>query len=295
MKRILFLVILLPLFLGACSKTEEVAPAQEEEQAAATAAPEEQVAKPGDMVEIPAGEFIMGNDKKGLAAPAHKVDLPAYKIDVFEVTYGQWLDFTTESDYVTESNWRQFYTIGKEDFPVANVTLDDAKAYAKWAGKRLPTEAEWEKAARGTDGFDYPWGNKWDPTKANCGEYGMNNTVKVGQMESDVSPFGVHDMMGNVQEWTSDKLKAYPKSPVAGDSAFRGNYYVVRGASYVMFPSKGGGMYLWTRSGYLPKAQYGLGFRCAQDIEQKQEAMTFNLRQLALSFADLKGMLNPFK
>ena len=229
---------------------------------------------PGEMILIPAGEFTMGTDERpknrpALEAPAHKVDLPAYYIDAYEVTLGQWIRFVTQSDYEPEGDWRRFHAIGKEDYPVANVTWEDAQAYAKWAGKRLPTEAEWEKAARGPEEYAYPWGNKWDPTKSNCNEIGYRNTLEVGQIETDMSPYGVYDMMGNVQEWTSEKIKPYKGSPVRGESAFRQGYVAVRGASYAI---KGGSAYLWSRSGYFPKSQFGLGFRCVKDVESEEEA-----------------------
>lgn len=261
-------VLFLPLLFG-CAQPPEEQPAQE-------SAPLQEVVpekpKPGDMILIPAGEFIMGSDEKqegrpALEAPERKVDLPAYYIDAYEVTFGQFIRFVTESGHEPEGNWREFYTIGKEDFPVANVTWNDAKAYAQWAGKRLPTEAEWEKAARGEEGFDYPWGDKWDPTKSNCNEMGYRNTVQVGDMELDKSPFGVYDLMGNLQEWTGDMLKPYPGSPVRGEALFQRGYVGVRGASYAL---KGGSMKVWMRSGYFPKGLYGIGFRCARDAEPAQ-------------------------
>jgi len=226
----------------------------------------------------------MGNDKDKFASPQHKDNLPAYYIDAYEVTFGQWIEFVTKSGHNEESDWRSFYTVGKESFPVANITLDDAQAYAKWAGKRLPSEEEWEKAARGTEGFLYPWGNTWDPTKSNCGEYGMRNTVEVGQMKLDKSPFGVYDMMGNVQEWTADELKPYKGNKHASEEAYQRHYQVVRGGSFVMYPSKGGGMFTYTRSGYFPKAQYGLGFRCVKDAEAPKTTSNPEPKLLALLF-----------
>lgn len=262
--------VLFVLLSFSCTKPED-APARQEDQAA-----EAEPAKPGPgtMVLIPAGEFIMGSDRvhpgrPKLDAPARKVNLPAYYIDAYEVTFGEWIKFVTESGYEPQGNWRQFYTIGKEDYPLTNVTWDDAKAYAKWAGKRLPTEAEWEKAARGAEGYDYPWGNKWDPTKSNCNEMGYRNTVEVGRMELDKSPFGVYDMMGNVQEWTADMFKAYPGSPIPSNENFTRGYVAVRGGSYAM---KGGSMYVWMRSGFFPKSQYGLGFRCVKETGEQKTA-----------------------
>lgn len=288
MKRTILSVLFalsITILLTYCSK-----PAEEQAAAEQPVAGEEEAGppkpKPGDRVLIPAGEFTMGSNEKAAAfapfyAPERKVSLPAYYIDAYEVTFGEWIKFTTESGHQTESDWRRYYTIGKENFPAANITLDDAKAYAKWAGKRLPTEAEWEKAARGPEGFKYPWGNQWDPTKSNCHEMARGNTVEVGSMELDRSPYGVHDMMGNVQEWTTDMLKPYPGSPVAGNVDFTRGYVVVRGGSYAI---KGGSMALWTRPGYFPKSQFGLGFRCVKDAEgEKKQAESPALSVLALN------------
>ena len=254
------------LVLLSCAQTVETP----DEMAAVE--PEPELPKPGDMALIVAGEFVMGTDEKrpgrpSLESPERKVALPAYRIDIYEVTHGQWIKFTTEGEYDSEGRWRQFYTIGKEDFPVTNVTWEDAQAFCEWAGKRLPTEAEWEKAARGTEGNKYPWGNKFDAYKSNCNEKGYGNTVEVGQMQSDKSVYGVYDMMGNAQEWTSEKLKPYPKSPVRRNAAFRRGYIAVRGGSYAI---KGGSMALYMRSAFFPKSQYGIGFRCAQDVEEEE-------------------------
>ena len=235
--------------------------------------------KPGDMVLIPAGEFMMGTDSvpnnaAGLETPAHKVtfDNPYY-IDVYEVTNGQWIKFLTESRTKVESNWRPMYSIGKEDVPVANLTLDDAKAYCEWAGKRLPTEAEWERAARGPENLRFPWGDVYDPSKSNTNDMNFNGLVEVGSFETDKSGYGVYDMMGNVQEWTSDRLRPYPQSTrkVRNNPAFTSRFrlYSLRGSSFAF---KGSSMNLLTRSGYPAKAQYGTGFRCAKDAEEEAPA-----------------------
>lgn len=256
--------------LSGCAPDEEEPTA---EQPTTLAEPEVDKPAPGDMVLIPAGEFTMGSDEKAgnppMASPEHKVDLPAYYIDVYEVTNGEFARFQIESDYQAEGDWRSSYSIGHEDYPVANVTWEDAKQYCAWAGKRLPTEAEWEKAARGESEHPYPWGEGWDPMKTNTNEYGTRNVMEIGSMPEDISPYGVYDMMGNVQEWTSEILKAYKGSKARGVDAFNGQYVAVRGASYAM---KGGSMYTWTRSGFFPKSQFGLGFRCAKDGEAESEA-----------------------
>jgi formylglycine-generating enzyme required for sulfatase activity len=235
-------------------------------------APAEPVkATPGDTILVPAGKFVMGTDNVGsgglaTASPVHTVYLPAYHIDVFEVTHGQWMKFTVGSDYSPKGNWRQFYSIGKEDFPVTNVTWEDAKAYCEWGGGRLPTEQEWEKAARGAEGLRYPWGDVWDATQSNCSEMGYRNTIEVGQIDADKSGYGLYDVMGNAQEWTSDKLVPYPDSPVRRNKVFREGFMAIRGGSYAL---KGRSMGLYSRTGYKSDVQYGIGFRCAKDAEQE--------------------------
>ena len=222
---------------------------------------------PGDVVMIPAGEFTMGTDKDlqpvKLAEPAHAVDLPAYEIDVYEVTNGQFTRFQLESDYKAQGDWRSYYKIGREDYPVANITWEDAKAYCEWAGGRLPTEAEWEKAARGTEGLKYPWGDVFDWTKSNVNEHGVRDTVEVGTLPDDKSPYGCYDMFGNVQEWTSEKLAPYPGAKPADPKVYKRGLIAVRGSSYAL---KGESMALYSRTGAPDNAQYGYGVRCVRDV-----------------------------
>jgi len=257
--------------LGMCTWIVGCAQQSEETTAEEVAPIEAMEGKPevGTMVTIPAGEFVMGTDndphRLKLAEPAHTVDLPEYEIGVYEVTNGEFARFQLDSDYSTEGDWRSYYKIGREDFPVANVTWDDAKAYCEWAGGRLPTEAEWEKAARDNKQLKYPWGDQFDWTKANTNEHGVRDTVEVGSLPDDKSPYGVYDMMGNVQEWTSDMLKPYPGAKPPDPSVFKHDLVVVRGGSYAM---KGDSMFLFSRTASPPKAQYGYGFRCVKDVAQ---------------------------
>jgi len=188
------------------------------------------------MIAIPAGEFTMGSDVED-ERPAHVVVVEAFEIDQFEVTNEGFERFVWEAGYVTDAEkagdsmpWR-FYAEGKPDHPVVKVSWNDARAYCEWLGKRLPTEAEWEKAARGTDGRIYPWGNQWDASKANAKEAGYRGTTIVGSFPDGASPYGVMDMAGNVAEWTSDWFKAYPgsdyHSPYFGEK-----YRVIRGGGW---------------------------------------------------------------
>jgi formylglycine-generating enzyme required for sulfatase activity len=219
------------------------------------------------MVEIPAGEFTMGNDGgDDDEKPAHAVTLEAFEIDMFEVTNADFAKFVEETGYQTEAEkageagWRA-YTEGKDNHPVVKVTWNDADAYCQWAGKRLPTEAEWEKAARGEEGFVYPWGNEWDPAKANTKESGFRGTVAVGSFAEGASSYGVFDMAGNVWEWMADWYQPYP------DSAYQSEYY---GEKFKV--TRGGGWFqeenlvtTSNRSATDPSAANDdLGFRCAR-------------------------------
>ncbi len=264
---LLLLVALIGLlvFAAGCTPAEDTATLEPTEP---TEPPPPPKPRPGDYVTIPAGSLKMGSNerpgsKPDLAEPEHEVEVPEYMIGVFEITNGEFARFQIESDYLAEGDWRKFYSIGKEDFPVANVTWQDAQEYCKWAGARLPTEPEWERAARGPENLPFPWGTEWSSRSGNCNELGYKNTLEVGQVASDLSAFGLHDTMCNVTEWTSDKLAPYPRSPARGNPNFRRGYIVVRGASYAI---RGRSFRLWTRGAYLPKSQYGIGFRCAKDV-----------------------------
>jgi serine/threonine-protein kinase len=177
-----------------------------------------------EMLLIPAGEFLMGSDlRKDMNAddneqPQHELYLPGYYIARTPVTNAQYLAFVQDAGWRPPDHWKKRKPPkGKETHPVDHVSWSDAIAYCKWlseaTGKpfRLPTEAEWEKAARGTDGGIYPWGNQWDAERCNNDESGIDDMTPVGKYspEGD-SPYGCADMAGNVREWTSSLYKPYP-------------------------------------------------------------------------------------
>ena len=208
--------------------------------AAEAEAPEEPTLFPVTdvMIEIPAGPFTMGSDAGNEdEAPVREVDLPAFRIDKFEVINADFAQFVEATGYQTDAeqegrakNWRSAAE-GKDNHPVVYVSWNDAAAYCQWVGKRLPTEAEWEKAARGTDGRIYPWGNEWDPAKANVKETGLRGTATVGSFGAGASPYGVEDMTGNVWEWTADWYEAYPGSDYQSDY-FGQQFRVLRGGGW---------------------------------------------------------------
>jgi formylglycine-generating enzyme required for sulfatase activity len=179
------------------------------------------------LVLVPAGPFLMGLPDNDFLAEEHEkpqrqVTLPAFWIDVYPVTNARFARFLAAHGYEEPSwwspegwEWRQRRRIRRPlqweeagwdgaDQPVAGVSWYEADAFARWAGRRLPTDAEWEKAARGLDGRRYPWGNDWPtPAVANF-DLLHGRTTPVGLFPAGVSPFGCHDMAGNVNNWTGD-------------------------------------------------------------------------------------------
>jgi formylglycine-generating enzyme required for sulfatase activity len=290
------------------------------------------------MVLIPAGDFTMGSDKaeddtkwRGANAlnpygfndklyvdehPAHKVTLPAFLMDKYEVSNTQYRKFTMATKHTAPAMWQQNgynltdkflaslplvylqqvasdrfkldmdvpnmnqkallaelkkVQVARSKLPVTTVTWADADAYCRWAGKHLPTEAEWEKAARGPEGSEFPWGNDWDPKKINT----MSENPEApyspgGSFPGDKSAYGVYDMAANVSEWVADWYDAYPGAPPSDNKYYGKTHRVTRGgitssghydALSLMFRS--------AKRAHLPpgSALLDLGFRCAKDVK----------------------------
>jgi formylglycine-generating enzyme required for sulfatase activity len=214
-----------------------------------------------EMVLIPAGEFLMGSDpEKDQDAsndeqPQHTLDLPDYYIAKTPVTNAQYAAFVEVTGPKKPEGWTKGKPAkGKEEHPVVNVSWHDAVAYCNWLTEttgrvyRLPSEAEWEKGARGTEGRIYPWGNRWDAELCNAG--GAGDTTPVGAYPDGASPYGLLDMAGNVWEWTlslwgedwRNPAFKYPydaedgrEDPEAGDDIRRvlrgGSWYYVQGTT----------------------------------------------------------------
>ena len=223
------------------------------------------------MVLIPSGEFTMGSDKgDDDEQPVHRVFLDSYYIDKFEVTNGRFAKFVEAIQ--SEPPWGfgdRETPVVQADQPVRWVNWMEAIGYCLWVGKRLPTEAEWEKAARGTDGRIYPWGNDL-PTPAQA-VFGLNEGAEtvspIGHREKGQSPYGVQDLAGNLYEWTIDWYdeEYYKKIPAINPHGpAEGTTKVQRGGSYTNTPYR-------LRSTFRTKGdpaehEPNVGFRCAQDV-----------------------------
>ncbi len=239
------------------------------------------------MIQIPTGCFRMGMEAQDPdEVPVHKVCLSSYWMDRTEVSVAQYAKcvragrcdtptaFSTSEKWRTKCTWR---AAGREQHPVNCLTWHKARAYCSWAGKRLPTEAEWEYAARGSDGRVFPWGSKQPScdlavmgNRAGLG-CGRNTTWPVGSKPAGASAFGLLDMAGNVWEWMEDcwYKDAYTrcatgcKDPVmrCSDNTKR----VIRGASWKYPPKKSKSFRTTLRGFYKPRSRgQGIGFRCAR-------------------------------
>ncbi len=234
---------------------------------------------------VPAGEFTMGSDNGEYnEKPVHRVFLDAYWIDQTEVTNGQYAECVTSGGCTpppASSSYTNTYFYGNsqfDDYPVIRVYWNQAQAYCEWAGRRLPTEAEWEKAARGENGNIYPWGNTFDGSKlnfcdANCSfdwadksiDDGYADVSPVGNFPNGVSPYGAYDMAGNVWEWVNDWYGGtyYQGSPSSNPSgAGSGDYRVLRGGSWYNVNHYARSV---SRKMYIPSSSSSdFGFRCSR-------------------------------
>ncbi len=232
-----------------------------------------------EMILIPAGTFLMGTtveQAKKLAAeygyhiswlsseiPQREVNLPAYRIDKYPVTNEQFHNFCLATGYPGRRHWEDSKPSNELLYhPVSHVNQIDARAYAKWAGKRLPTEAEWEKAARGTDGRLYPWGNEFNPGVCCWNRSGADGltTDPVNTYPAGASLYGVMEMAGNLFEWCGD-------GPSGSDA-----YRPVRNTAYIK-----SGSWITTEILDLRPAARGFsgarnnagsfnGFRCVNEV-----------------------------
>jgi formylglycine-generating enzyme required for sulfatase activity len=231
---------------------------------------------PFDWVDIPGGPVTLGRNPLPYAGPAlanevpqQIVELAAFELSLTPVTNAQYATFVQDGEAEAPAHWVDGAPAAwLENHPVTFVDWFDARAFCSWSGGRLPTEAEWEKAARGTDGNLYPWGEADEPTRAHIGA-GLKEalTAPVDAHLAGASPYGLLGMVGNVWEWVSSAYRAYPFDPTDGreDAAVPGER-VLRGGS---FASRDLGFTRCaTRSHSSPqRRQAHIGFRVARDVE----------------------------
>jgi formylglycine-generating enzyme required for sulfatase activity len=199
-----------------------------------------------EMVPVPAGEFLMGSDPLADEdafpdeQPQHRLYLPDYSIARTPVTNARYAAFVQAAGHQPPEHWKGGKPPqGKDEHPVVNISWYDAMAYCAWLSKvtgksyRLPSEAEWEKGARGEDGRIYPWGNAWNAQRCNSEEGGTDDTMQVGTYPAGASPYGLLDMAGNVWEWCHSLYQSYPYDPRDGreDPGPQGRR-VVRGGAW---------------------------------------------------------------
>jgi formylglycine-generating enzyme required for sulfatase activity len=278
-KRILCVFFIVATFLSACEKGPGPLPPKMVSEVDGKA-----------MRLVPAGEFIMGTDRtdpdnthlkigtvKPLykdQRPEHKVHLDAFYIDEKEVTNREYKKFIGATQFPElPGHWEEgAFPEGTGDFPVTNVTWREALTYALWAGKRLPTEAQWEKAARGTDGRLFPWGDEYQKGWANAGVDGAKALAPGGSYPQDVSPYQVFDMAGNVMEWTASWYQVYPGNDYQFKK-FGKEFKVLRGNGF----QKGGHYFLeayryaFYRTEAKPDEYFeNVGFRCVIPVTPRK-------------------------
>ncbi|HVP15214.1 MAG TPA: formylglycine-generating enzyme family protein [Terriglobales bacterium] len=238
------------------------------------ARPRAPAARDTSMVLIPAGEFSMGREG-GPDNPAHTVRLAAFRIDRYEVTNAEYAEFckATKRDLPFFWGMQRFHSgPAFPGHPVVGVSWSDAQAYAKWRGKRLPTEAEWERAARGgIAGAKFVGGDALDSTQVNYALSRRDGTMPVGSYAPN--GYGLYDMAGNVQEWVADRYDAeyYRTGPAENPQGpEQGKFRVIRGGGWYTGP---GCMGVGYRIG-LPSnwVDFNVGFRCARDTEAQADS-----------------------
>ena len=215
------------------------------------------------LISIPAATFAMGRDNASdpEETPAHPASVAAFDMDRRPVTNARYAEFVKTTGHAAPGGWvNGAPPDGQSEWPATGVSWVDANAYCTSRGLRLPTEAEWEYAARGADGRLYPWGNSFSPALTNSAEAALNHPEEVGAHRDATSPFGLLDMSGNVWEWTADNYQPYPGHRPAFD--IPADAKAIRGGSY-----KSDKLHVTTTTRNLDHASSRsatIGFRCAK-------------------------------
>lgn len=236
-----------------------------------------------DDVPIPPSAFIMGTDIEPFygtilaqsryakldEAPMHVRFLASYRIARYPVTNAEYEVFVNATGHPPPPHWLGGKVSGEEAaLPVVQISWEDANAYAHWAQGRLPTEAEWEKAARGTDGRIYPWGNAIQPAANQGARILTDQLTPVGKRPAAVSPYGVHDVTGNVWEWTADWYQPYEGNRHR-DNDYGQKHKVLRGGSWLEVRDQTANRYFRCANRLHAPPNYtasNIGFRCVRDV-----------------------------
>lgn len=221
---------------------------------------------PEGMLLIPRGKFVMGSNRgEKYERPAHEVTVASFYLDRTEVSNEDYKKFLDATKHRPPKSWKNGkYPDGEGRRPVTDVSWDDAMSYARWAGKRLPTEAEWEYAARGNQSLEYPWGNDWIADAAISKESKLTKPANIGSLLKGAGPFGNLDLAGNVWEWTADDYAPYPGNNEKIEPQLM-RMKVIRGGS---FKSDRRLLASYLRNMVKPEqTDSGLGFRCAKSLE----------------------------
>lgn len=239
-----------------------------------------------EMILIPGGRYKSGSGEKH-EAPAGEVELEEFYIDRYPVTVGQYLEFLEKTGVEWAKNpahQKRFSRFLEKNMPrnvpVTTITFDEAAAYARWVGKRLPTEAEWEAAARGKEGYIFPWGNKWNEEKVDMRSRGL---IEAGLHPDGASPFGVEDMVGNVFHWTLTGCNILEDQ--ASNTRERiGSQKIIKAGGWSYFPRWNRCAFRSTLSGDCNSPF--LGFRC---VKPKNPANDVNLTR----YGEIQGQIKP--
>ncbi len=234
---------------------------------------------PEGMVYVSAGSFLMGSDVgEANASPVHEVFVEGFYIDRLEITNKEFQEF--RQDFV--------FPQGEESHPVTGISWEDANVYCGWAGKRLPTEDEWEKAARGTEAFIYPWGNDFEAGRANTQEAEKGGTAPVGQYPGGASPYGAYGLGGNAAEWTASWYKAYPGN-TSPDPDYGQTFKVLRGGSWFTPKEQATTFFRLHDNPGSARAYYG--FRCA--VSPQQAATLVQKEEVAQATPEAEKVVGP--
>jgi formylglycine-generating enzyme required for sulfatase activity len=225
------------------------------------------------MVVVPAGRFLMGEDGgPSSSEPQRQIILDGFAIDRTEVTNAAVAQFVERAD-AQLVGWDVAQARERPHEPAVGLLWREADAYCRWVGKRLPSEAEWEKAARGTDGRRYPWGDLWDSTKANTAETGRRSVTPVGSYPSGTSPYGALDMAGNAIEWVADTFDpdyyahGPERNPPGPDAVLD---HGLRGGSWAA--PKEHAQTFFRDSSHSVRPNPRVGFRCARSLGEEPDA-----------------------